>query len=116
MQLSGKNFLAGNLSAEGRSIFQSVNPATQEKLAPDFYEATADEIDRAVEQAHRAHEIYREQPPQRIAEFLDQIAEEIMALGDALLLRAEQETALPQARLAGERGRTINQIKIFADL
>jgi len=116
MQLSGKNFLARNLSAEGRSVFQSVNPANLEKLGPDFYEATADEINRAVEEAHRAHEIYRQQPPQKIAEFLDQIAQEIMALGDALLKRAEQETALPQARLAGERGRTVNQIKMFADL
>jgi NADP-dependent aldehyde dehydrogenase len=44
------------------------------------------------------------------------MAEEIMALGDVLLQRAEQETALPQARLTGERARTVNQIKMFADL
>lgn len=116
MQLIGKNLVAGRFSADGSETFQAINPAAQVRLSPDFFEASAAEIDRAVEEAGRAHESLREQPAEQIASFLEQIAGEIMALGDELLQRAEQETALPQARLTGERARTVNQIKMFADL
>src|SRR5262249_8524443 len=51
-----------------------------------------------------------------VALLLDTIAEEIGALGDALIRRAQAETALPEARLVGERARTGNQLKMFADL
>ena len=45
---------------------------------------------------------------------LNQIAEEILALGDTLLERCHLETALPMGRLQGERGRTVGQIRLFA--
>jgi len=38
----------------------------------------------------------------------------IAALGDALTERAHAETGLPKARLEGERGRTVGQLKLFA--
>jgi NADP-dependent aldehyde dehydrogenase len=38
-----------------------------------------------------------------------------MALGDELLERAHAESGLPLARLTGERARTVNQLKLFAD-
>src|SRR5205085_3630948 len=44
------------------------------------------------------------------------IAEEIMVLGDELITRAHAETALAEARLTGERARTVNQLKMFAEL
>src|SRR3989339_363617 len=50
------------------------------------------------------------------AEFLEAIAEEIMELGDLLLEKTHEETALPIARLTGERGRTCTQLKLYADL
>jgi len=37
-------------------------------------------------------------------------------LGDALLERCHLETALPMGRLQGERGRTMNQLKLFASV
>src|SRR5690606_17428680 len=37
-----------------------------------------------------------------------------MGLGDALIERAMAETGLPRARLEGERGRTVNQLRMFA--
>ena len=37
-----------------------------------------------------------------------------MNLGDTLIERCMQETALPEGRLKGERGRTVNQLKLFA--
>src|SRR5471032_3334060 len=35
-------------------------------------------------------------------------------IGPALIERAMQESGLPQARLEGERGRTCNQLRLFA--
>jgi NADP-dependent aldehyde dehydrogenase len=39
-----------------------------------------------------------------------------MQLGDALIERAHLESGLPQARITGERGRTVGQLKLFASL
>ncbi|WP_439504849.1 aldehyde dehydrogenase (NADP(+)) [Sediminibacterium sp.] len=48
--------------------------------------------------------------------FLEAIAAEIMQLGDALLELTQEETALPIPRLTGERGRTCNQLLLYANL
>jgi NADP-dependent aldehyde dehydrogenase len=47
---------------------------------------------------------------------LEAIATQIEALGDALIQRAHAETALPLARLQGERGRTCGQLRLFAEV
>ncbi|MBR7381966.1 aldehyde dehydrogenase (NADP(+)), partial [Klebsiella pneumoniae] len=48
--------------------------------------------------------------PQQRAHFLCAIADELDALGEAFFAIAEQETALPLARLQGERARTSGQL------
>src|SRR5712671_5574285 len=116
MDLHGKNFVGGHLSGTGSVTFAALNPATGEKLVPLFHEAEPAEIDEAARLAGRAYEEYRAIPADRIGAFLDEIAEEIVALGSDLIARAQAETALPEARLTGERTRTVNQIKMFADL
>jgi NADP-dependent aldehyde dehydrogenase len=116
MELLGKNFIGGKPSARGRNTFSSVNPVTTKHLEPPFYEATAEEINEALELARTTFESYRSQPADRIGEFLELIAEEILALGDQLIETAQTETGLPQPRLIGERGRTVGQIQSFADL
>jgi NADP-dependent aldehyde dehydrogenase len=50
------------------------------------------------------------------ADFLEQVAEEILSLGDVLLDRAVAESGLPRGRIEGERGRTIGQLKLFASV
>jgi 2,5-dioxopentanoate dehydrogenase len=80
-------------------------------------EAAAEDVDRAVTAADRAFHLYRSEPPERRAALLEQIAVEIEALGDDLLAVAHAETALPIAeRLAGERTRTVRQLKLFAEV
>ncbi|MEO6034058.1 MAG: aldehyde dehydrogenase (NADP(+)) [Verrucomicrobiota bacterium] len=116
MDLHGKNFLGGNLSAEGDKFFSAVNPASGETLAPEFCEASPAEIEQAVSLAEAAFGDYRSEPAERIALFLEAIAQEILQLGEALIQRAQAETALPEPRLIGERARTVNQIKMFAEL
>lgn len=116
MELHGKNIIAGNVMAAGAETFQGLNPASSQGLEPLFYEATEVEIDDALRSAEEAFESYREQPAERIADFLTKIAGEIEALGDELIHRAVAETGLGADRLTGERGRTVNQLRMFAEL
>lgn len=116
MALHGKNLVAGVLSAAGPKSFRALNPATGQLLDGDFFGAGAEEADRALEQAALAFADYRRCDPAQIAQFLEKIGEEILALGPALLERTSAETALPLPRLEMERGRTINQLKMFAEL
>jgi NADP-dependent aldehyde dehydrogenase len=116
MELKGLNFIGNELSAEGNETFNGVNPATGENLPTDFHEATTNEIDKVINKAELAFTDYSKKSGKEKALFLETIAEEILALGDDLLERCNQETGLPLTRLVGERGRTVNQLKLFADL
>jgi len=116
MDLHGKNFIGRKLSGEGTARFSGINPTKAEELEPSFYKATEAEIDQALALAERGFEEYREQPAERVASFLERIAEDILGLGDELIRRAQAETALAEGRLTGERARTVNQLKMFAEL
>ena len=94
--------------------FYAVNPASNEPLEGVFTNASVEEVNQAVKTAKNAFDEYRKKDSNSIADFLEQIAIEIVNLGDALLERCHLETALPLARLQGERGRTVNQLKLFA--
>lgn len=96
--------------------FKAVNPANDEILDGDFNISSKEQIDAAVTAAVSAFDVYRKKDKDSIADFLDRAAEEILNLGDALLERCHLETALPLARLTGERGRTMNQLKLFASV
>lgn len=98
------------------STFQAINPATGEKLEGFFNNSTAEEINITVERTRAAFEIYRNKNAEEKALFLEAIAEEIESLGDQLLERCHLETALPLPRLTGERSRTTNQLRLFAQV
>ena len=49
------------------------------------------------------------------AALMHSIADEITELGEYLIQTAEQETGLPNARLQGEKGRTIGQWRSYAN-
>ena len=116
MELNGLNFCGKTLCGTGAVTFRAVNPATGETMPPDFYEATPSEVAASVEKAHAAFQVYRSKSGAEKAVLLEAIADEILELGDALIQRCSDETGLPQARLVGERGRTVNQLKLFAGL
>ena len=67
-------------------------------------------------QSVEAFKKYRKFSGKQKAVFLRAIAEEIEALGMDLIHTVMEESNLPEARLIGERGRTIFQLKMFADL
>ena len=90
------------------------NPATRADLEPAFGLATGGDVERACALAAQAFDPYRTLPLEQRARFLEAVAEQILAVGPALIERAMLETGLPQARLEGERMRTVNQLRLFA--
>src|ERR1700676_4283485 len=58
---------------------------------------------------------YRTPGPEVLAGFLERIGEMIVAVGEKLIITCAEETALSLDRLVGERARTVNQLKMFAD-
>jgi NADP-dependent aldehyde dehydrogenase len=78
--------------------------------------ASALDVNQAAESAASAFYPYSRSEPALRARFLRAIAQGIEALGDPLIECAAHETALPVARLQGERGRTCMQLRLFADM
>ncbi|MEQ8581528.1 MAG: aldehyde dehydrogenase (NADP(+)) [Marinoscillum sp.] len=116
MILTGQNFIGSERTGVGSETFQAMNPATGDLLPTSFYEATEAEVDRAVLRAEAVFQEYKEMAVEDRALFLEAIGDELFAMGDNLIDRCIAETALPAARLNGERMRTINQLKMFASL
>jgi 2,5-dioxopentanoate dehydrogenase len=110
MIITGEQFIGNKRSAKGTTTFTSGNNTHI------FYEATIQEIDEAVQKAHEAFLLYRNFPGNIKASLLQAIATGIEAQRTELLQIAMQETHLAEPRLNGEINRTINQIKLFADL
>jgi 2,5-dioxopentanoate dehydrogenase len=75
-----------------------------------------DSLNDVMLQSAEAFKKYRKVSGKNKATFLRAIAEEIEGLGMELIQTAMQETNLPEGRLLGERGRTMGQLKMFADL
>ncbi|MEZ0486513.1 aldehyde dehydrogenase (NADP(+)) [Fibrella aquatica] len=115
MQLTGKQLIGGDWSREGNEFFHGYTPQNNQPTETAFYEATGAEIDQAVKLADEAFWTYRKTTGQQRAAFLEAIADEILALGTQLIESAAQESALPMARIEGERGRTVGQLRLFAD-
>jgi 2,5-dioxopentanoate dehydrogenase len=116
MNLTGRNLIGFEESGNGTHTFFANNPTTQTALESAFFEATKEEVDKAVSKAESAFLTYKSTSNAERAAFLEAIAEEILNLGEELIQRCMAETALPEARLIGERGRTMNQLKLFATL
>ena len=114
MPVSGQLFI-GTRRARAERSFRALNPATGEPLEPAIGSATPDDVNAACELAWEAFHAYRQTNREARAAFLNAIAEQILLLGDELLERARLETGLPLARLTGERGRTVGQLRLFAD-
>ena len=116
MDLHGKNLIGNSLSGEGDKTFTSFNPREGRPLETTFHEASSAELHRAIDLATHAAVEMRALDAAQIAEFLLAIRDELLGLGDALTEMADRETALGLDRLRGERDRTTNQIKLFADI
>ena len=114
--ISGKNCIAGEFSAQGNVVFKTFNPKLNQENPGTFVEATQGEIEKAVTVAWEAFKSYRKMPGEKRAAFLNAIADEILALDQELLDTYTSESGLPEGRAIGERGRTMGQLRSFAEL
>ncbi len=73
-------------------------------------------VNKALEDSVKAFKIFRNLSGKERAVFLRVIGEEIINLGDELVQTCVKETNLPEGRIIGERGRTVDQLNKFADL
>lgn len=80
-----------------------------------FKDASGNEIDAALRESHFAFQSYKNLSATKRATFLRAIAQEIENLGQELVKTAMEETALPEARIVAERGRTTGHLNMFAD-
>ncbi|MBN2430981.1 MAG: aldehyde dehydrogenase (NADP(+)) [Acidobacteria bacterium] len=101
-------------SATGEQHFESVNPATGATGDVTYTDATPMEIHAAVHAASQIATADSRFNREQRATFLENVARELMDLGEPLLAVADWETALGRTRLASERDRTIHQLRMFA--
>lgn len=114
--LHGKNLIGNDRSAASSVTLRARNPLTGQDLDPPFYEATPEEIDRAAGAALEAAAAMRLHSAEERADLLDRMADAVESMGDDLVERVMIETALPEGRVRGERGRTTGQLRMFAEL
>src|SRR3954462_9202278 len=114
MDVRGEMLIGGASVAGRRGTFRPVNPATGSQIDPPFGRGGQDEVERACALAAAAFDSYRETDPKQRAKFLETCASNILDLGDKLVDRATAEAGLPRARIEGERGRTVGQLRLFA--
>lgn len=109
--LIGQTTLHGN--AEPLSAF---DPTRAESIGPAFGGADQTDVDRACRLADTAYDSYSRTDPDLRAKFLEEIAANLMSLGDDLVERTMSETGLTRARIEGEQARTAGQLRLFADV
>lgn len=116
LTITGHQFVAGSSvpGTETASPLRATHAATGEPLSGIFYAPGAEQIDAACQQAASVAAAFAATTPEARALLLEAVAEELIALGSPLIERAMQESGLPQARLEGERGRTVGQLRLFA--
>jgi NADP-dependent aldehyde dehydrogenase len=96
------------------ATFRSITAATGEPVGDAFEVHGAADVEAACAAAEAAFDAYRAIDNEARAAFLERIGEEIVAIGDELIETACRESGLPRARIEGERGRTVGQLKLFA--
>ncbi|NRA61271.1 MAG: aldehyde dehydrogenase (NADP(+)) [Psychrobium sp.] len=114
IEITGQHLINGRWKNLGNDTFSSANPATDVNNDYCFFEATSEDAEQAVVSAAGASKQVRRLSAIQRADFLEAIASEIELLGAQLVEVAMSETALPQMRIEGERGRTCGQLRMFA--
>ena len=116
VNLLGLSFIGFRRGAKGGVTFQTTNAGLGQVLEPLFHTASLAEVDAAANLAAQAAPTLAKKSGVQKAQLLRKIAQNIEAATPALAARAQLETALPEARCLGEIGRTMGQLKLFADL
>lgn len=116
MKLQGTSIIGSRRGHKTTGTFQGIDPYTGKRLAPLFYSAETDELETAANLAGDAFKSYRRTTGRERAMFLRRIADNLLASAEAITGRAVAETALPAGRIQSEINRTVQQLRMFADL
>jgi NADP-dependent aldehyde dehydrogenase len=117
MELKGVSLIGGKNGANAGAGFRALNPVTGQKLEPEFFSATVDDVDDAAHAAHQAFPTYSALSGRERGRLLRSIADGLEAVAEELATRAQQESALPaEPRLHGEVKRAATQFRVFAQL
>ena len=93
-----------------------IDAVTGEQVEPGALITPLADVGPICEAAWSVFDTFRALPRERRASLLDAMADEIEGIGEPLIVTAMRETGLPRARLEGERGRTTNQLRLFAEV
>lgn len=115
-QLLGKSIIGWSRSEGTEVTSQGIQPGSGAQLEPAYCGATDPEVERALGLAAAAFPTYSNLSGKERAAFLRAIAVEIEGAVEDIVERGQLETALPEARMRGETGRTTGQLRLFADL
>jgi len=115
-KLTGFSLIGGKSVEDHGAGFFGANPADASRLEPQFFSATSENVELAASLATEAFPVFAHQSGQARARFLRAIGENLTAGGAPVIDRAHLETGLPLTRLQGELGRTIGQLKMFAEV
>ncbi len=112
--LTGQMIIAGKPVRGSGSEVRAYDPAAGRQLEPPYFHGDASHVEAACAAAADAFGPYRSTTSEERARLLEAIAAELEAVRDPLIERAVRESGLPQARIAGEVGRTTGQLRLFA--
>lgn len=116
MTLTGDLLIGTETQTGTGGEIYGLDAASGTRLDPAFTGASLAELDTACALAWAAFRPYRATSAEDRARFLETIAENIAALGDELVERCMAESGLPRGRVEGERGRTMGQLRLFAEV
>jgi alpha-ketoglutaric semialdehyde dehydrogenase len=115
MKPDGGSLIGFGSSGVAGTTFKAFDPAAGVALEPTFISATPADVERAAELAAAAAPVLARLSGAERGRFLRAIAANLETKADNLVARAQQETALPEARLKGEVARTVGQLRLYAE-
>ncbi len=115
-EATGNHLWAGSCQAGDGDSFHAIDAATGLPFGPAYREASATQDDAAVACAVAATDGLEAAPTSTRSALLRAIAAGLESLGGQLVEVCQRETGLPEARIQMERGRTANQLRMFADV
>lgn len=113
MQITGQMLIGASETVGTQKPIYAIDPATGVTMEPAFPGGDGHQVEQACALAASAFDSFRLLPLETRAVFLETVANNLMDC-EGLVERAMAETGLPQARIMGERGRTVAQLRLFA--
>ncbi len=114
--LRGYSLIGGQALQESAGEFTIRDRFTGETLETTFHMAPTSAVSFAANLASDAFRSFKNSTGATRAALLRRIAERLEGVRAEVVARAHAETALPEARLNGELGRTTGQLRMFADI